>query len=208
MIVNPCMNIIHVEPLRRHEVPVRGRRRARARPGRRQSLAMGTDKWEVLPGIRLVGTTSWRGLSNHQAAPAQMHLVGKQIVVCRPLLGALRLSLNGGTLAVWPADIALRLHHCLSSSLSEDPRTVPQPVPDSTTGKYPLGKQPKRHASRGHCISEHGMQRSAPSPSVSRRPCNVSCARFLDWSAERVHSLHATAVWTGRLTRSRPGSHV
>ena len=51
------------------------------------------EKWEVLLGIRLLGTTFGCGLSNHQAATAQMHFVGKSIVECRPLLGALRLSL-------------------------------------------------------------------------------------------------------------------
>ena len=35
------------------------------------------EKWEVLQGIRLLGTTFWCGLSNHQAATAQMHLVGQ-----------------------------------------------------------------------------------------------------------------------------------
>ena len=30
------------------------------------------EKWEVLLGIRLLGTTFWCGLSNHQAATAQM----------------------------------------------------------------------------------------------------------------------------------------
>ena len=34
-----------------------------------------SEKWEVLLGIRLLGTTFWGGLSNHQAATAQMHLV-------------------------------------------------------------------------------------------------------------------------------------
>ena len=29
-------------------------------------------RWEVLLGIRLLGTTCWSGLSNHQAATAQM----------------------------------------------------------------------------------------------------------------------------------------
>ena len=33
-----------------------------------------TRKWEVLLGIRLLGATFWCGLSNHQAAAAQMHL--------------------------------------------------------------------------------------------------------------------------------------
>ena len=42
-------------------------------------------KCEVLLGIRLLRTTLWCGLSNHQAATAQMHLVGKFIVECRPL---------------------------------------------------------------------------------------------------------------------------
>ena len=36
----------------------------------------------------------WCGLSNHKAATEQMHLVGKNIVECRPLLGALPLSLK------------------------------------------------------------------------------------------------------------------
>ena len=40
------------------------------------------------------GTTCWCGLSNHQAAAAQMHLVEKDAVKCRPLLGALPLSLK------------------------------------------------------------------------------------------------------------------
>ena len=39
---------------------------------------------EVLLEIRLLGTTFWRGLSNHQAATAQMHLVEKNIVGARP----------------------------------------------------------------------------------------------------------------------------
>ena len=30
------------------------------------------ENWEVLLGIWLLGTTFWRGLSNHQAATAQM----------------------------------------------------------------------------------------------------------------------------------------
>ena len=30
------------------------------------------EKWEVLLGVRLLGTTCWCGLSNHQAATAQM----------------------------------------------------------------------------------------------------------------------------------------
>ena len=38
-------------------------------------------------GIRLLGTTFWCGLSNHQADTAQMHLVEKSIVECPPLLG-------------------------------------------------------------------------------------------------------------------------
>ena len=37
-------------------------------------------KWEVLPGIRLLGTTCCCRLSNHQAAAAQMHLVEKHVV--------------------------------------------------------------------------------------------------------------------------------
>ena len=42
-------------------------------------------------------TTFWCGLSNHQAATAQMHLVEKTIVECRPALGALPLALNERT---------------------------------------------------------------------------------------------------------------
>ena len=38
------------------------------------------EKWEVLLGIRLLGTTFWRGSSNHQAASVQMHLVERNIV--------------------------------------------------------------------------------------------------------------------------------
>ena len=30
------------------------------------------EKWEVLLGIRLLGTAFWCGLSNHRAATAQM----------------------------------------------------------------------------------------------------------------------------------------
>ena len=47
--------------------------------------------WEVLLGIRLLGTTFGRGLSKHQAATARMPLVGVEshAVDCRPLLGAL-----------------------------------------------------------------------------------------------------------------------
>ena len=48
----------------------------------------------MLLGIRLLGTTFWCGLSNHQATTAQMHLVGKSITECRLLLGALPLSPN------------------------------------------------------------------------------------------------------------------
>ena len=33
------------------------------------------EKWEVLLGVWLKGTTCWCGLSKHQAATAQMHLV-------------------------------------------------------------------------------------------------------------------------------------
>ena len=51
-------------------------------------------KWEVLLEVRLQGTTFWYGLSNHQAATAQMHLVETNILECRPLLGALPLSLT------------------------------------------------------------------------------------------------------------------
>ena len=51
----------------------------------------------MLLGIRLPGTTFWSGLSNHQAASAQMHLVGRNIVECRPTLGALPLSLKPGS---------------------------------------------------------------------------------------------------------------
>ena len=36
------------------------------------------EKWEVLLGIRLLGTTFWRGLSSHQAATAQNALGGKR----------------------------------------------------------------------------------------------------------------------------------
>ena len=49
--------------------------------------------WEVLLGIRLLGSTFWCGLSNHQAAAAQIPLVEKNIVERPPLLGALPLSL-------------------------------------------------------------------------------------------------------------------
>ena len=52
------------------------------------------EKWEVLLGVRLLGNTFWCGLSNHQAASAQMRLVGKNIAECRPPLGALPLSLT------------------------------------------------------------------------------------------------------------------
>ena len=38
------------------------------------------EKWEVLLGIRLLGTTFWHGFSNHQAATAQMHLAQQQIL--------------------------------------------------------------------------------------------------------------------------------
>ena len=63
------------------------------------------EKWEVLLGIRLLGTTFRCGLSNHEAATAQVHLVElTNIVECRPLLGALILSLN----AVRQADHATR----------------------------------------------------------------------------------------------------
>ena len=48
----------------------------------------------MLLGIRLQGTTSGCGLSNHQAATAQIHLVDKNIAECRPLSGALLLSLD------------------------------------------------------------------------------------------------------------------
>ena len=51
-----------------------------------------SKKWEVLLEIRLLGATFCCGWSNQQAATAQMHLVDKNIVECRPLLGALRLS--------------------------------------------------------------------------------------------------------------------
>ena len=54
---------------------------------------MTTEKWEVLLGIRLLGTTCWCKLSYHQAASAQMHLVAKEIVECRPLLGQPPLAL-------------------------------------------------------------------------------------------------------------------
>ena len=47
----------------------------------------------MLLGIWLLGTTCWCGLSNHQAATAQMHLVEKNIVECPAPLGALPLSL-------------------------------------------------------------------------------------------------------------------
>ena len=71
---------------------------ARARASARAELNVGcrsdSEKWEVLLEIRLLGTTFWCGLSNHQAATAQMHLVGTNIVECRPLLGALPLSLT------------------------------------------------------------------------------------------------------------------
>ena len=36
-----------------------------------------SEKWEVLLGTWLLGTTCWCGLSNHQAATAQMHSVDK-----------------------------------------------------------------------------------------------------------------------------------
>ena len=47
--------------------------------------------------IRLLGTTCWCGLSNHQAATAQMHLVETAMEECRPLLGALPPSPGVGT---------------------------------------------------------------------------------------------------------------
>ena len=48
----------------------------------------------MLLGIRLLGATFQGGLSNRQADTAQMHLVEKHIAGCRPLLGALPLSLT------------------------------------------------------------------------------------------------------------------
>ena len=51
----------------------------------------------MLLGIRLLGTTFWCGLSNHQAATAQMHLVENSFVECPRLLGTLPLSLMS-----WP----------------------------------------------------------------------------------------------------------
>ena len=42
------------------------------------------ERWEALLGIRLLGTTLLCGLSNRQAATAQMHLVETNIVGCRP----------------------------------------------------------------------------------------------------------------------------
>ena len=72
------------------------RRTGGGRP-RNLSRRLRSERWEVLLGIRPLGTTFWRGLSNHQAATAQMHLVEKIIVECRPLLGALPPSLTDGT---------------------------------------------------------------------------------------------------------------
>ena len=60
----------------------------------------------MLLGIGHLGTTFGGGLSNHQAATAQMHLVGEtNIVECRPILGALPLSPTMGR--SWSED---RLH--------------------------------------------------------------------------------------------------
>ena len=39
----------------------------------------------MLLGIRLIETTFWCGLSNHQAATAEMHLVQNDIVECLPI---------------------------------------------------------------------------------------------------------------------------
>ena len=41
-------------------------------PGWGGSARGDSEKWEVLLGIRLLGTTLWCGLSNHQDATAQM----------------------------------------------------------------------------------------------------------------------------------------
>ena len=41
-------------------------------PLRRSFANQHSEKWEVLLGIRLIGTTCWCGLSNHQAATAPM----------------------------------------------------------------------------------------------------------------------------------------
>ena len=59
-----------------------------------QSRAPLQEKWEAPLGIRLLGNTVWRGLSNHQAATAQMHSVGNNIAECPPLLGSLPPSLT------------------------------------------------------------------------------------------------------------------
>ena len=54
------------------------------------------DEWLVSQDLARVyeGTTFRCGLSNHQAATAQMHSVEETILECRPLLGALPRSLN------------------------------------------------------------------------------------------------------------------
>ena len=53
--------------------------------------------WELLLGIRLLGTLFRRGSSNHQAVTAQMLSVETNIVECRPPLGALPLSPTPGS---------------------------------------------------------------------------------------------------------------
>ena len=77
--------------------------------------------------MRLLRPTCWCGLSNHQAATAQMHLVGKAVVECRPLLGALPPSLRPSTrcfslLAAWAGSQCTgpRVRACGGANIEED----------------------------------------------------------------------------------------
>ena len=68
------------------------------------------------------------GLSNHQAATAQMHLAETNIAECRPLLGALPLSLTPGRMGARIEGIRLGQYSCLASTDGSD-RTLPRNTP-------------------------------------------------------------------------------
>ena len=73
--------------------PAPPRRRA-APPGRPPVCRLGVREMGSAPRNPAPRNHFWRGLSNHQTATARMHSVETNIAECRPIAGALPLSLT------------------------------------------------------------------------------------------------------------------
>ena len=103
------------------------------------------EKWEVLRGIRLLGTTCCCGLSNHQAATAQMHLVEKYIVECPPHLRSTSPFADTHEASTTTRTTRTRITTTMATSattMATTTATTPTPRPTPSSGRRPVSLDP------------------------------------------------------------------